>query len=75
MVATEETMNEILDRYLQYNIHAASYTWKRLGKVLDMDKTLAENGIVDETEECIQLAMDDEYIPVIHLYFDDDLTF
>ena len=39
-VASEETLNEILDRYLNYNIHAASYTWKRLGKVLDMDKTL-----------------------------------
>lgn len=33
---------------MQYNVHAASYTWKRLGKVLDMNKTLQENGIADE---------------------------
>lgn len=48
-VASEENMNEILDRYLAQNYHAASYTWKRLGKVLDMTLTLAENGIEDET--------------------------
>ena len=74
-VAHEENMNEILDRYMQYNVHAASYTWKRLGKVLDMSKTLTENDIADETQECIALGLDpDEYIPTIHLYFDDDLT-
>jgi len=40
-----------------------------------MDKTLAENGITDETDDCALLGMDEEYIPVIHLYYDDDLTF
>jgi hypothetical protein len=39
-VASEETINEILDRYLTINAHAASYTWKRLGKVLDMGTSL-----------------------------------
>ena len=39
-VCSEETMNEILDRYMELNEHAASYTWKRLGRPLDMDKTL-----------------------------------
>jgi len=39
-VATEENMNEILDRYLAFNAHASSYTWKRLGKVMDMDGNL-----------------------------------
>lgn len=74
-VASEECMNEILDRYLSQNFHAASYTWKRLGKVLDMTKTLAENGIPDETEQCLDLGIDpEEYTPTIHLYFDDDLT-
>ena len=68
-------MNEILDRYLQHNDHAYSYTWKRLGKALDMSLTLSENGIVDEYDELIKLGMDpDEYIPAIHLYFEDDLT-
>ena len=74
-VASEETLNEILDRYLQYNVHAASYTWKRLGKKLDMDLTLVENGIADETQECLNLGIDpEEYIPTINLYFDDNLT-
>ena len=49
--ANEETINEILDRYLAINSHAASYTWKRLGKVLDMAKTLDDNGIMDDTKE------------------------
>ena len=35
-------MNEILDRYLELNEHAASYTWKRLGRPLDMDQTMEE---------------------------------
>lgn len=74
-VATEETINEILDRYLELNCHASSYTWKRLGKELNMDATLEENGIHDETAELIELNIDvDDYIPAIHLYFNDDLT-
>lgn len=27
------------------NLHAGSYTWKRLGKPLDMELTLSANGI------------------------------
>jgi len=74
-VASEESMNEILDRYLIQNFHAASYTWKRLGKVLDMNLSLQENGIEDDSKECLMLGIDpEEYIPTIHLYFDDDLT-
>ena len=74
-VATEESLNEILDRYLVHNCHAYSYTWKRLGKPLDMSLNLAENEIPDEYEELLKLGLDgDEYIPVIHLYFNDDLT-
>ena len=48
-VASEETINEILTRYLKINVHANSYVWKRLGKPLDMKMTLAENEIYDET--------------------------
>lgn len=74
-VATEETINEILDRYLELNIHAASYTWKRLGRELNMDATLTENEIPDETMELMELGIDvDDYIPAVHLYFNDDLT-
>eukprot|EP00439_Symbiodinium_sp_Y106_P050358 s1466_g6.t1 len=50
-VPVEETVTEIQERYLEHNAHAGSYTWKRLGKPLNMEKTLAENGMEDETEE------------------------
>ena len=60
---------------LKINDHANSYTWKRLQRPLDMELTLAENDIPDETEEYISLDIDpDEYIPAIHIYFNDDLT-
>eukprot|EP00826_Nyctotherus_ovalis_P036689 TRINITY_DN3276_c0_g2_i7.p1 TRINITY_DN3276_c0_g2~~TRINITY_DN3276_c0_g2_i7.p1 ORF type:complete len:216 (-),score=56.04 TRINITY_DN3276_c0_g2_i7:136-783(-) len=74
-VCSEESMNEILDRYLQLNEHAASYDWKRLGRPLDMRKTLDENDIPDETEEFLMLNIEeDQYIPAVHLYYKDDLT-
>lgn len=47
----EETIKEILERYKVINKHAASYTWKRLGRPLDMELNLEDNNIVDETEE------------------------
>ena len=37
-VPQEETTNEILERYKEINEHAASYTWKRLGRPIDMDE-------------------------------------
>ena len=68
-------MNEILKRYILYNAHAASYTWKYNGKNLKMDATLAENQIRDEDEQFYELGMnDDQYLQAIHLYFNDDLT-
>lgn len=74
-VPVEETVDEIKERYLLFNAHAGSYTWKRLGKPLNMERTLEENGMDDETEEFVRLGIDpDDHIPVIHLYFDDDRT-
>eukprot|EP00931_Biecheleriopsis_adriatica_P048777 TRINITY_DN28188_c0_g1_i1.p1 TRINITY_DN28188_c0_g1~~TRINITY_DN28188_c0_g1_i1.p1 ORF type:complete len:416 (+),score=46.82 TRINITY_DN28188_c0_g1_i1:54-1250(+) len=74
-VPVEEKVEEIRERYLVHNAHAKSYTWKRLGLPLNMQKTLGENGMEDETVEFQQLGIDpDDHIPVIHLYFDDDLT-
>ena len=68
-------MNEILQRYLVYNSHASSYTWKYDCKNLEMDKTLEENGIIDEDEQFYNLRMkDDEFLQAIHLYYNDDLT-
>ena len=74
-VCSEECMNEILDRYLDLNEHAASYTWKRLGRPLDMEKTMEENDIPDESEDFIDLNLpEDFYIPCVHIYYNDDLT-
>lgn len=74
-VCCEETINEILERYKALNEHADSYTWKRLKRVLDMDLTLEENDIADDYDENIKLDIDPEdYIPAIHIYFNDDLT-
>ena len=74
-VCCEETLNEILDRYMDLNEHAASYTWKRLGRPLDMDRNLEENDIPDETEEFVDLNINEHaYIPAVHLYYNDDLT-
>lgn len=75
-VPNEETLQEILVRYQEINIHAASYTWKRLGRPLDMTKTLEENDILDETDEFERMGIPEDrwYVPAIHLYFKDDLT-
>lgn len=78
-VCAEETLGEIEARYMAYNQHAKSYTWKRtdgtVGRVLDMGLTLEENGIPDETPTFDSLDIDEDYyVPVIHLYFSDDLT-
>ncbi|XP_063786890.1 cytochrome b5 domain-containing protein 1 [Pseudophryne corroboree] len=74
-VCSEESLWEILHRYLPYNAHASSYTWKYCGVPLNMDLTLEENGVRDEDEEFDELKMDsDLYTASIHLYFNDDLT-
>ena len=74
-VCSEENMREIQDRYFHYNKHADSYTWKFNGNNLDMEKTLQENQVKDESEEFYVLGLDEEqYLPALHLYFNDDLT-
>ena len=74
-VASEETLNEILDRLLDINTHASSYIWKRQGRPLDMELTLDENGILDESSSFLWYNLDDEfYIPAIHIYHNDDMT-
>ncbi|XP_072006026.1 cytochrome b5 domain-containing protein 1 [Engystomops pustulosus] len=74
-VCSEETVWEILARYLPYNAHAGSYTWKYCGAPLNMELTLEDNGVRDEDEEFDELRMDcDSFTASIHLYFNDDLT-
>ncbi|CAD7964216.1 unnamed protein product [Amoebophrya sp. A25] len=75
-VPSEETLGEIEERYLEvHNFHAQSYTWKMLGRPLELGKTLVENGIVDQDLEFLDLGMDpDDHIVTLHIYFNDDLT-
>ena len=74
-MCSEELLREILSRHLVYNSHAACYTWKYYGRNLDMNKTLEQNGVEDSSKEYYQLKMnEDDYLPPICLYFNDDLT-
>jgi len=79
-VCMEETLEEIQRRYLVHNGHSASYTWKHTDKengtrLLEMRETLDANGIADEDLKFDTLNIDpDTFIPIIHLYFSDDLT-
>ena len=51
------------------------YSRHTIGNNLDMTKTLQQNGITDESETFYELNMDeDQFLPAIHLYFNDDLT-
>ncbi|CAH8494384.1 unnamed protein product [Schistosoma mattheei] len=68
-VCVEETITDILVRYLKFNSHAASYTWKYNGVVLDMEKNLEENNIKEEIQD-----IEDLFMPQIYLYYNDDLT-
>nr|XP_046237420.1 cytochrome b5 domain-containing protein 1 [Scatophagus argus]XP_046237421.1 cytochrome b5 domain-containing protein 1 [Scatophagus argus] len=74
-VCSEETLDEVLQRYLPYNSHARSYTWKYDGASLDMSRTLSENNVLDNDHELQQLRLDrDLFTPAILLHFNDDLT-
>ncbi|KAF8796384.1 Cytochrome b5 domain-containing protein 1 [Argiope bruennichi] len=74
-VCSEETIDEILLRYLKFNNHARSYTWKHHGQNLLMSETLETNGIHDVGLKAEKLRInDDDYIPTLDLYFNDDLT-
>ena len=74
-MCSEETINEIGNRYLKFNKHGFSYTWKYKGKYLDMNTTLEDNGIIDEYSQHYNLRLDEnQYLPQIHLSYNDDLT-
>jgi hypothetical protein len=79
-VCTEETVDNIAERYLEYNKHARSYTWKHLQGdsfvPLRIDWTLTQNGIDDNSDTFDSLGMDESFdLPTLHLYFNDDLTY
>jgi len=79
-VCAEETLAEIQTRYADCNAHATSYTWKQLKAsrfvAIDMSLTLDQAGIPDESPEFDDLNLDpDLYLPTVHLYFNDLLTY
>lgn len=74
-VCSEETLAEIRRRYLRYNSHVNSYTWKYEGVRLDMSRTLSENNVPDHDLTMSRLRLDPHlFTPAILLHFNDDLT-
>ncbi|XP_004930343.1 cytochrome b5 domain-containing protein 1 [Bombyx mori] len=74
-VCSEETIYQIMMRYLRHNSHMMSYTWRYLGRSIKYNKTLSENGIPDEREKFSNVALPENfYIPALMIYYDDDLT-
>ena len=76
-MCTEETIAEIEKRYLVHNAHSTSYTWKVDGRLLDVTKTLEENGVVDESAAFQALSIDasnEACVSEVHVYYNDDLT-
>jgi hypothetical protein len=83
-VAAEQTIAEIATKFLEFNAHAAGYTWKVLKPdydsailPLDMGQTLEANRVPDEAEEMELLGLDSEdsdLIPTVLLYYSDELT-
>lgn len=78
-VAKEETLQEIQERYFEYNLNASSYTWKVMSPNgqftnLKLDLTLEQNGIPDESDNFLKLGMDEDfYLPNLLIYYNDDL--
>uniref|UniRef100_T1J0V1 Cytochrome b5 domain-containing protein 1 n=1 Tax=Strigamia maritima TaxID=126957 RepID=T1J0V1_STRMM len=75
-VCAEETINDISERYrANFNSHARSYTWKCEGRCLDMNKTMAENGILDDQPRFYRVNLpEDIYLPSLLVFYNDDLT-
>lgn len=79
-VCQEETVSEIKNRYMEFNMNSNSYTWKALidGEfiVLKLHATLEENGIKDESENFLRLGVDEDFnMPNLYIYYNDDLNY
>jgi hypothetical protein len=69
----EENFEAIIERFLTWNENAENYTWKYLGKEIDVKKSVEENGIYvnrESEEEKRNESMD--FIPTVHIFFNDD---
>ncbi|KPJ19121.1 Cytochrome b5 domain-containing protein 1 [Papilio machaon] len=74
-VCSEETIYQIMMRYLPHNAHMHSYTWCHLGKPLKYHRTLEQNKVYDERDRFSEVALPENiYVPDILLYYNDDLT-
>jgi hypothetical protein len=79
-VCTEESLNDIKNRYIEYNRNSNSYTWKILNPqgqfiTLKSDLTLEQNGIADESDNYMKLGIDEDlYLPNLLIYYNDDLN-
>lgn len=80
-VGDEATVGEIQEKFLEFNAHCESYTWKAsiIGEFrpLDPRKTLPQNGVADDTPELERLGMDADdptNMVTLVIFFNDDLT-
>jgi hypothetical protein len=80
-VCAENTIEDMQRRYLDFNAHCGSYTWKALMagefRPLDVHKTLQENGVADDGGQLDTLGLDEdspEMLTTLVLAFNDDLT-
>jgi hypothetical protein len=77
----ENSVEDMQARYVEYNGHCGSYTWKALKdgvfRPLDVSKTLAAQGVGDDAEELARLGLDadhPDFLPTLVIAFNDDLT-
>lgn len=78
----EETVGEMQAKFAaSYNAHCRSYTWKALVggvmRALDPAKTMADNGVVDDSAELERIGLDPRdaaHVVDIMLLYNDDLT-
>ncbi|XP_051163979.1 cytochrome b5 domain-containing protein 1 [Leptopilina boulardi] len=74
-VCEEDTIRRIQERFSNFNSNNASYIWKYEEKPVDLNKTLTENGILDERDRFINCGLpEDIYIPTLLCHYNNDLT-
>ncbi|XP_045469055.1 cytochrome b5 domain-containing protein 1 [Harmonia axyridis] len=75
-VCCEDTFRRIQERYSIFNKDPDSYAWRYFDQEIDLDKTMDENGIVDDRDKFTEFGMPQNfYIPVVFLFYKDDLKY
>ncbi|CAG5073882.1 Similar to cyb5d1: Cytochrome b5 domain-containing protein 1 (Danio rerio) [Cotesia congregata] len=71
-VCEEDTIKRIQERFKLFNSNSSDYLWKSEEKILDLNKTLTDNGIPDERERFLRCGLPDNfYVPSILCYYKD----